>query len=449
MLVRRTFLSLLALIVVSGVAVAADTRPPSKPPDLSATAVNCQQVDLAWNVSSDRGGSGTLGYYVFRVGAGGLRLTASRSYSDTGAPESSSLTYRVYAFDAAGNLSNPSQRSVTTPACNTPPVANAGADRTAVVGTPVTWDGSGSVDPDGTIISYQWNFGDWSAAAGQTVSHTYSQPGVYRIILTVYDDDESGSGDEAYVEIVENDQTNQPPVANAGPGQTADVGAQVTFNGSGSYDPDGTITSYQWSFGDGGSATGGTVSHTYSQPGTYQAVLTVHDDGGVSSSDAASVVIEEPSTATGGETMWSMALGTSSVEVSGSVTTDSGDNVLVTGVFVGSTNVGGSNLTSAGSSDLFLARYFPSGDHDWSRAIGGPGGEIASGIAVDASGDPIVVGYFDVTTDLGDGPLVSAGARDIFVAKYSWRVVRDSVDPNHVWQSDLARRLDLLGDHPC
>jgi PKD repeat protein/sugar lactone lactonase YvrE len=54
----------------------------------------------------------------------------------------------------------------------------------------------------------------------------------------------------------------------------------VSFDGSGSSDPDGKVTSYSWAFGDGAKETGSTAKHTYGKAGTYTATLTVTDDSG-------------------------------------------------------------------------------------------------------------------------------------------------------------------------
>jgi len=89
---------------------------------------------------------------------------------------------------------------------------------------------------------------------------------------------------------------NMPPVANAGPDQTVLLGESVTFDGSGSYDPDGTIMSYEWDFGDLFDPTLGTgvsPTRTYLHSDVYVVTLTVTDDGGEESSDTMTVVVED------------------------------------------------------------------------------------------------------------------------------------------------------------
>lgn len=86
---------------------------------------------------------------------------------------------------------------------------------------------------------------------------------------------------------------NQPPTADAGPDKTAYVGEAVSFDGSGSHDADGTITDYLWDFGDGESGNGVSVSHIYAAVGTYTVTLTVTDDGGLTGSDQAVVMVQE------------------------------------------------------------------------------------------------------------------------------------------------------------
>ncbi|HKX46326.1 MAG TPA: S8 family serine peptidase, partial [Planctomycetota bacterium] len=71
---------------------------------------------------------------------------------------------------------------------NQPPVAAAGPDQSGLVGDPFTFDGSGSSDPDGDLLtSYAWSFGDGAQGSGAVVQHAYSAAGTYVVTLTVSD----------------------------------------------------------------------------------------------------------------------------------------------------------------------------------------------------------------------------------------------------------------------
>jgi len=72
---------------------------------------------------------------------------------------------------------------------NTPPVAQAGVDPyLAPVGSDFTFDGSASSDEDGTIVSWDWDFGDGNVGTGMTTTHAYEFAGLYNATLTVTDD---------------------------------------------------------------------------------------------------------------------------------------------------------------------------------------------------------------------------------------------------------------------
>ncbi len=87
--------------------------------------------------------------------------------------------------------------------------------------------------------------------------------------------------------------SNKPPVADAGPNVKIPVGSTIHFSGAGSYDPDGDIVRWTWSFGDGGKATGEKVSHSYSEPGHYKVTLVVKDNKGAEDSDKCEVMVWE------------------------------------------------------------------------------------------------------------------------------------------------------------
>jgi len=75
---------------------------------------------------------------------------------------------------------------------------------------------------------------------------------------------------------------------------TIEEGESIPFSGVGSTDPDGTIETYAWDFGDGRTATGPTVRHTYSTGGSYMVTLTVTDNDGLSDITAIGVIVKPP-----------------------------------------------------------------------------------------------------------------------------------------------------------
>ncbi|GAA3693036.1 hypothetical protein GCM10023081_33000 [Arthrobacter ginkgonis] len=83
---------------------------------------------------------------------------------------------------------------------------------------------------------------------------------------------------------------NTPPTASF---TSSANGLAVSVDGSGSTDTDGTIASYAWTFGDGGTATGATASHTYAAAGTYTVGLTVTDDDGATNSTSSTVTVSQ------------------------------------------------------------------------------------------------------------------------------------------------------------
>ena len=176
---------------------------------------------------------------------------------------------------------------------NDPPTADAYPDtQTIKPGETAQFNAFNSTDPDGSIESYTWTFDDGATQSGSTASRTYNEEGEYPVTLTV-EDDACETDSETVTVIVQND----PPVADAGPDQEAQPDEEVTFDGSNSYDPDGTIEQYEWDVdGDGTyeySSSTATATHTYSNEGTYTVTLRVTDDTGNTDTDTATVTIEQ------------------------------------------------------------------------------------------------------------------------------------------------------------
>ncbi len=179
-------------------------------------------------------------------------------------------------------------------AANQPPVANANGNPDGIyfgtVGTPLAFDGSGSSDPDGTIVSYSWDFGDGTVGTGVSLSHTYAAVGTYTVTLTVTDNNGATNTDTVMAEI--GSVPNAPPAADPNGPYSGTAGITLTFDGSGSSDSDGTIVSYSWNFGDGSTGTGVSPSHTYTASGSYTVSLTVTDDGGATNTATTTATID-------------------------------------------------------------------------------------------------------------------------------------------------------------
>ncbi|MEO7483222.1 MAG: hypothetical protein ABIT81_05645, partial [Ferruginibacter sp.] len=136
---------------------------------------------------------------------------------------------------------------------NKPPIAIVGSDQIISLPTDsITVDGTASYDPDGTIVSYKWTKISGPASANIIKIDSSKTPvkslimGIYKFELTVKDNGGLSAKDTMMV-IVNDPAVNQPPIANAGADQTITLPIDsVLLNGNLSFDPDGTIVSYQW-----------------------------------------------------------------------------------------------------------------------------------------------------------------------------------------------------------
>src|SRR2546426_8260204 len=281
-----------------------DTTPPSQPTGLTAPAASCSQINLAWIVSTDTGGSGLKGYNVYRNSVFVKQVPApATSTSDTGLLGSTVYAYGVSALDNAGNESTSrAAASTNTPACSS---------------------------------------GSWAKRLGGT------------------------SGDFGY------------HVA-------ADGNRNVLVTGF-----------FQ-----------GTV---YFGTGTVP----------LTSAGGTDIFVAKYSPT--GTALWAKRLGSTGSDVGRGVAVDSLGDVVVTGSFQGAVDFGGGTLTSAGAQDIFVAKYSGmTGTHLWSRRVGGTSDDQGYAVAVDASRNVLVTGFFKLTADFGGGPISSVwGSADVFVAKYS------------------------------
>jgi PKD repeat protein len=240
---------------------------------------------------------GTIASYAWTFGDGGTSSVQNPSHTYlTAGNYNATLT----VTDNSG--AKGTSTVAIAAAANQPPTATASANPTSgLAPLAVSFTGSGS-DPDGTIASYAWTFGDGGTSNVQSPAHTYQTAGNFNATLTVTDN--NGATGSSSVAISASTAGNQPPTASAAATPTSGKAPLVVaFTGSGT-DSDGTIASYAWTFGDGGTSNLQNPSHTYLSPGNYTATVTVTDNGGATGSSTVgiSAVSNQPPTASASAT---------------------------------------------------------------------------------------------------------------------------------------------------
>lgn len=265
--------------------VSADTN--EAPIAAAAADVTERRVGLPIQFSSagTADPDGTIVAYAWDFGDGGSASTANPTHAYDVAGD---YTVTLTVTDNRGATSTASVGPIAILPNVAPTAAIVGGPATGPAPLVVSFDGSGSADPDGDVVSYNWDFGDGSPAKlTPGATHVYETPGTYTATLTVTDD--GGAIDTATVQTVVT--PNQKPVAviNATP-QSGPRPLVVAFDGSASLDPDGTDLSYEWDFGDGAAGTGESLEHTFDE-GSYTVLLTVTDATGIVSAPV-SITVE-------------------------------------------------------------------------------------------------------------------------------------------------------------
>lgn len=140
---------------------------------------------------------------------------------------------------------------------------------------------------------------------------------------------------------------------------------------------------------------------------------------------------------TNGNYIWAKSIAGSSNNLGSAISVDGNGNVYVVGGFEGTADfdpdAGVANLTSAGGSDIFFAKYNANGTYQWAHGIGGTSGDRAERVAIDDNGNTYIAGIFQGTVDFdpeaGTANLTNAGT-SIFFAKYD-------TNGNYVWAKNI------------
>jgi chitodextrinase len=140
----------------------------------------------------------------------------------------------------------------------------------------------GSRDDDGVVSAWSWDFGDGKSSTAASPSHEYAAEGSYEVSLSVTDDDGATDVIRKTVTVT----APPPPPSNREPTAAFSFSCDNLACGftDESLDPDGTVVSWRWSFGDGTSSTDQSPGHAYDQEGSYEVTLEVTDDGGATGS---------------------------------------------------------------------------------------------------------------------------------------------------------------------
>lgn len=208
------------------------------------------KVKVTWKTYWDRDNTnlhyqvvrdGNLGSPVYQVNqVSTFWQLPTLSFTDSGLT-AGSHNYRVYATDPFGNRVNTATLTVNVPvggAGNSPPTASFTATSNLLQ---ASFNAAASTDPDGTISSYAWNFGDGTSGTGQQTTHTYAQAGTYQVTLSVTDNGGATATTSKNVQVssappvpglVAGDEFNRTLASGLG---TADVGGPWTLNGGAGY----------------------------------------------------------------------------------------------------------------------------------------------------------------------------------------------------------------------
>ena len=277
----------LVLVAAACAPMPGSNRPPvaviSATPDAGDPPL---EVAFSGSSSSDLGGS--IVSYAWDLGDGttAAGVDVVHTYTTKGV-----YTATLTVTDNQGATGSTTRQIQVGPP-NQAPVAVASVSSAAgKVGQSFGFLSTGSADADGSIVSYSWDFGDGSTGTGDSPSHAYTAPGLYTAVLTVADDSGAVASDAVTVVV----SANQGPTAVA-VATSPTVGKEpltIGLSGADSTDPDGDVVSYAWAFGDGTAGSGATTSHTYASPGTYTAVLTVADVEGLTSTSSVNVTVNQ------------------------------------------------------------------------------------------------------------------------------------------------------------
>jgi len=251
----------------------------------SGTETHTLDIEFAFATSDDPG-KRLLGYRLYQEGVRVCEKYAPTKSSITCTFPSKygtfDFTLTAYYSDKTESPHSPSFPFTIDSVSITPPgteLLQAVISATPTSGTlSVNYSGTAST---GDISTYSWEFGDGTTATSSTSTHTYTTAGIYQAKLTVKDSQGQTDASHTSINVLNSDLSNKKPTAtiSATPIQCKPT-LSVLYDGLQSSDSDGSITQYNWNFGDGTTGSGSTVQHTYPDLAVYTVSLQVTNERG-------------------------------------------------------------------------------------------------------------------------------------------------------------------------
>jgi C1A family cysteine protease/predicted secreted protein len=360
----------------------------------------------------------------------------------------------AYGASKVGTDSYTASYKAAASVANVPPIADAGDPQTVKSGAVATLDGSASLDPDGSISRYAWAQSGGSPAvklnSTSAVKPTFTAPSLdstAELTFTLTVTDNAGATATSSVVITVTGK-NIPPVADAGRAQTVEEGTQVTLDGSGSSDSDGSLASYSWSQVTGsaqvpsvslaGASTSKATFVAPSVPAESERValtfaLTVTDDAGATARGTVVITVVRanlPPVARAGPTQ--RVNKGASVTLDGSASSDSDGDI----VSYSWAQVGGPAVSLKGTDSAKPTFAAPSGDATltFQLTVTDDAGATASASVVVAVGlasatpssgpDSGTGAAFDSSTVVGSCSSSGLSGIELWALPFAWSILR-------------------------
>ncbi|CAM2069558.1 PKD domain-containing protein [Sulfidibacter corallicola] len=246
----------------------------------------------------------SLTFSVQASDADGDALTITWDTGDGGSGAGAQLThafsqpgtYTVTATVSDGRGGSDSATGTVTiaggGANGTPSITGGNVPTQAIAGTPATFRVT-ATDPDDDPLTVSWDFGDGASGSGAETSHSYAAAGSYDWVVTVDDGRGGRINSNGTVQVVAQSGSNNPPqITGMSFSPQTETGVATQFSATAT-DPEGDALTYTWVFGDGATAEGQTVDHTFTEGGTLAVEVRVSDGRGGTATGRSSIQVEQ------------------------------------------------------------------------------------------------------------------------------------------------------------